>query len=139
AAAEVLRHSQLDSAGLTSTLAAVRGDPLITPDSLLPLLRHAADKPAADAVIAYLQDAADKGWRPNEQELTDLLKPMEKFDPPKVARLLAAARQSAERQKQKLAEYEPLLHGGDEQAGRAVFFGQTVACSTCHRIGPEGG
>src|SRR5262249_21702777 len=33
----------------------------------------------------------------------------------------------------------PLTQGGNERRGREVFFSQTAACSTCHRIGAEGG
>ena len=39
----------------------------------------------------------------------------------------------------RLARFEPLLAGGNVTGGRAVFFGDKVACSTCHSIGEVGG
>src|SRR5262249_41733281 len=42
-------------------------------------------------------------------------------------------------QQARLAEFEPLLKGGDPQRGRLVFFDKKVACSSCHRIGADGG
>ncbi len=40
---------------------------------------------------------------------------------------------------EKLAQVEPLLATGDVTRGRRIFFGETVACSTCHAVGNEGG
>ena len=41
---------------------------------------------------------------------------------------------------EKLQKLEPLLTaGGDVGRGRRIFFGQKVACSSCHTIGAEGG
>ena len=42
-------------------------------------------------------------------------------------------------QQARLAEYLPLLEGGNAQRGRAVFLSKKTACSTCHRVGREGG
>lgn len=35
-------------------------------------------------------------------------------------------------------KYLPWADGGDPHRGRYVFFGQTAACSKCHRVGSEG-
>lgn len=40
---------------------------------------------------------------------------------------------------QRLAELTPKLGSGDVGRGRQVFFGEKVACSTCHAVGEEGG
>src|SRR5205814_125334 len=53
--------------------------------------------------------------------------------------LLAVLREHAANQQNRLAQLEPLLVGGDAAKGRKIFFGTQVACSTCHRIGEEGG
>jgi putative membrane-bound dehydrogenase-like protein len=45
----------------------------------------------------------------------------------------------AEEVRARLAALAPLLTGGDPARGRAIFFGKKVACSTCHRVGDEGG
>lgn len=39
----------------------------------------------------------------------------------------------------KLLELEPLVTTGDVGRGRRIFFGEKVACYTCHAIGDEGG
>ena len=39
-----------------------------------------------------------------------------------------------------MQKLEPLLRaGGDVGRGRRIFFGEKVACSSCHTIGTEGG
>jgi putative membrane-bound dehydrogenase-like protein len=39
----------------------------------------------------------------------------------------------------RFVRFEPLLGAGDVGRGRALFFGDKAACSTCHAIGNEGG
>jgi len=56
-----------------------------------------------------------------------------------VRRAASALRERAGSEVERLRDLEPLLEGGDAARGRAVFFGKKVACSTCHRIGSEGG
>jgi putative membrane-bound dehydrogenase-like protein len=55
------------------------------------------------------------------------------------ATLLKRLTVDAQAQKARLAELEPVLHGGEAKHGREVFFSQRGACSTCHTIGTEGG
>jgi putative membrane-bound dehydrogenase-like protein len=45
----------------------------------------------------------------------------------------------AGKQKEKLAELEPLLKEGDADRGRLVFFGTKASCSACHPIKGAGG
>ena len=41
---------------------------------------------------------------------------------------------------ERLRKLEPLLTaGGDVGHGRRIFYGEKVACSSCHTIGAEGG
>src|SRR5262249_134539 len=40
---------------------------------------------------------------------------------------------------EELAEFLPLIRGGDVDRGRAVFLGNATACSSCHRVGDQGG
>jgi putative heme-binding domain-containing protein len=51
---------------------------------------------------------------------------------------LQAARQSTGDQAALVAEYQPLAQGGNPDRGRAIFSGKGT-CSTCHRVGHEGG
>ncbi|MEO6436404.1 MAG: hypothetical protein ABIP55_11695 [Tepidisphaeraceae bacterium] len=53
--------------------------------------------------------------------------------------LLSHLRQEKDRQGERLASLEPLLAGGDEGRGRAMFLDKRVACATCHRVGDTGG
>ena len=45
----------------------------------------------------------------------------------------------AERQRERLAELEGVLSGGDPSRGRSVFFGNRAGCANCHRVGADGG
>jgi putative membrane-bound dehydrogenase-like protein len=44
-----------------------------------------------------------------------------------------------EKKKARLAELAPVLLGGDAKRGRALFYGNKAACSTCHAVKSEGG
>jgi len=44
-----------------------------------------------------------------------------------------------EQRQKHLEEFMPLLANGDPGRGKAVFFGNKAACSTCHAIGGQGG
>jgi putative membrane-bound dehydrogenase-like protein len=57
-----------------------------------------------------------------------------RIDPVRMRLRVAAQQQSA-----RLAELVPLLSQGDPAEGRAVFFGQKAACTTCHAIESQGG
>jgi putative membrane-bound dehydrogenase-like protein len=45
----------------------------------------------------------------------------------------------ARMQQARLAEFEPVLHGGNARRGRNIFFVSTAACATCHTAGTDGG
>lgn len=42
-------------------------------------------------------------------------------------------------QKARLEQLKPILTGGDAKKGRELFFGTKAVCSTCHRVGNDGG
>jgi putative heme-binding domain-containing protein len=42
-------------------------------------------------------------------------------------------------QQSRLLDLLPLLDGGNADRGRSVFLSSKTACSTCHRVGSEGG
>ena len=59
---------------------------------------------------------------------------------PGLGAAVPAAAGRAARAHRAAAQLEPLLTaGGDVGRGRRIFFGQKVACSSCHTIGAEGG
>jgi putative heme-binding domain-containing protein len=138
AAAEVLGRSRLDGAQALTVIDKVEGDPLIPPLVLLPALTDAAsaDPQAAERAAEYLLTSIRRGWRPAEQELAAALKVLPAGSADQVRALLAGRDQAA---RAKLDAFRPLLDGGDPERGRAVFFGNKVACATCHRVGGRGG
>lgn len=127
AAAEILRRAALDDAVLAQVLRSIRGDGLIAPSLFLPALLKAG-APALDAAAESIRG----GWRPSTTELGPLLSHL-----PADARAIvenAAGEQSA-----RLAQFEPLLRGGDAAKGREIFTGKKVACGACHSVGAQGG
>ncbi|MCI0379541.1 MAG: HEAT repeat domain-containing protein [Gemmataceae bacterium] len=139
AAAEILGRAQLTDEQLGHVLDALGADAVISPSVVLPALVRAATPKTGARVAAYLEDAVRKGWRPSEQELGQTVHRLKAFAGAKVFQLEQLRQEIAEKQKERLASFEPLLDAGDPARGRAVFFGKKVACAACHRIGAEGG
>jgi len=127
AAAEILRRAAIDDASLARVLKSIRGDGLIAPSLFLPALLKAGT-PALDEAAESIR----AGWRPSTAELGALLPRL-----PADARSLVekAAEESAAR----LAQFAPLLKGGDPAKGREIFAGKKVACAACHAVGSQGG
>jgi len=136
-AADVLGRSTLTDAQRRQFLRAVRDDVLVPPAAVLPAFRKDVSANAAAELLDYLTTSAGRGWKPIEAELDAVLRPL-----PAGARadsLRAELKKAADRDRARLAEFEPLLTGGDRDRGRAVFFGNKAACGACHRVGDEGG
>ncbi|MCA9053683.1 MAG: c-type cytochrome [Planctomycetaceae bacterium] len=74
----------------------------------------------------------------SDQQLRDLLVKYSPEAQAEAAPLLEklVARRAAEAEK--IDRYLPLADGGDANRGRYIFFGQTAACSRCHRVADEG-
>jgi putative heme-binding domain-containing protein len=136
-AADVLGRSTLTDAQRRQFLRAVRDDVLVPPAAVLPAFRKDVGAEAAIELLDYLTAAAGRGWKPTEAELEAVLKPLP--DGPKADALRAELTKAADRDAARLAEFEPLLDGGDKDRGRAVFFGSKAACGACHRVGNDGG
>ncbi len=139
AVAELLGRSQLTEAQMQSLLRAIRGDALISPAVVLPALPRSLSEDAGTALLDYLTESVRNGWRPNEQELDKVFKTLPESAQAKTKPVRELLQQSTERQRKRLAEFEPLLTGGNPERGRAVFFSKKTACATCHRLGTEGG
>jgi putative heme-binding domain-containing protein len=139
AAAEALARAELTPDQLARLLDAVRGNVLVSPSVLLPLLERSIDERTAPAIVDYLGDRVEGGWRPAEEELSRLVGKLPDSARPAATGLVDRLRASRREQERELAEYLPLTRGGDSERGRAVFFGTTAACSSCHRVGDQGG
>jgi putative membrane-bound dehydrogenase-like protein len=139
AAAEVLGRSKLTDTQLSRAIQKVRGEALIAPTVLLPAFQRSVTDATAPALLDYLAESLKTGWRPSEIELNKVIAALPASAGDKAAPVRELWKQGIEKQRVRLAEFEPLLKGGDAQRGRQVFYGKKVACATCHRIGNEGG
>jgi putative membrane-bound dehydrogenase-like protein len=139
AAAGLLGHSRLDDARRLRLLRAVRGDPLIAPDTLRAAFAPPLGEPAASAWLDYLEASVRAGWRPVEADLRAILDAVPALPGAPRAALLRMIKEGAEARRARLAEFEQLLNGGDPGRGRAMFFGRKAACASCHRVGDSGG
>jgi putative heme-binding domain-containing protein len=86
-----------------------------------------------------LESSLRAGWRPPEADLRALLDAVPSLPADRRAALLSLNAEGLRDRRARLAEFEPLLSGGDPDRGRSVFFGAKVACATCHRLGDSGG
>ena len=137
AASEVLRRAQLKDVDLVRALRAVKGDPLISPSTLMAALKDVGD--GSNALAVEVAEAVRAGWRPSEKEFDDAIRRL-----PEEARGFAEPvkeilKKAAEEHKAKIAKHEPLLKDGDPARGREVFFNKKAACGQCHAVGSEGG
>lgn len=146
AAVELLGRSDLSDSQLRRLLDAVRGDVLISPALVLPAFRKPpmgspSASPSAETaglLLDYLAEAIDAGWMPAAPELQKALSALPEQVRDKAKRVEDLRQQSAQRQQAQLAEFEPLLKGGDPRRGQAVFFDKKAACSGCHRVANQG-
>jgi putative heme-binding domain-containing protein len=139
AAAGLLGRARLDDARRLRVLGAVRGDPLIAPETLRAAFAPPLGEQAASAWLDYLEASLRAGWRPVESDLRAMLNAVPALPGARRTTLLRMIQEGAEARRARLAEFEPLLTGGDPGRGRAVFFGTKAACATCHRVGDSGG
>jgi putative heme-binding domain-containing protein len=137
AVVSLLGAAQLDDKQAATLLERVRNDTVVSPSAILPALGKVNGESFRPALLDYLRAAIARGWEPTEEQLAPLLAKMP--DGPEAQALRNAVRGVTERRRARLAEYEPLLTGGDAARGRSIFFGRKVACGTCHRVGSEGG
>jgi len=115
------------------------GDPL-TLSTVLECFGTSRDEAVGEAVVSVLRKSPAALMTLGEDRLKRLLAGY----PEKVQRdsepLFQLLRDAQRERIDKLQKLEPLLTaGGDLGRGRGIFFGQKVACSSCHTIGAEGG
>lgn len=139
AAVEVVGRARLTPAQLPALLSRIADDALVSPTVILPGLPRSLDERSAEQLLGYLTTALQNGWHPGEAELEPVLKSLPAPLEARCHQLRELVRQGSERQRRQLAEFEPLLSDGDARRGRDVFLGKRALCSTCHRVGAEGG
>ncbi len=140
AAGEVMGQAVLDAPRIGRLIETVRDDPVIAPAIVLGVLKRSKAADAIPKVVDYVVQCLKKGWEIPDQQLQKVLAGL-----PAQERLAAEQRIKTSRpstdvkdQAARIAEYEPLLKGGDAARGRTLYFGKST-CSTCHTVGKEGG
>jgi putative heme-binding domain-containing protein len=139
AAAEVFGKTRLNDSQLVELLESIYGDSLISPNVLLPMLQRSVTEETSQDVRAYLVEAVGNGWRPPANVTERLFSRLTDSDRKRIESILQQSEQSTFQMQSRLAELQLLLQGGDAERGRAVFHSAKSACSTCHRVGNEGG
>ena len=136
-AAEILGRVQMSAAEINPLLAAVREDAVVSPRLLLPALLKFNGE-AFVPIFDYLAAAIHRGWRPSEQELQDIVSRLPDAMQDRGRSLIQFVNESRAGEGSRLAMFEPLLSGGNEERA-APFFRTKAPCATCHRIGAQGG
>jgi putative heme-binding domain-containing protein len=140
-AAQVIGRAKLTNEQLL-TLARTylpQADALILP-SLLDTFRSSQDEEAGKAMVAALLKSRVSIGEPDAKRLQEIV---EKYpDGVRTAAhpLLAHLQKLQKARIERLRTLEALLAaGGDIGRGRRIFFGEKVACHSCHTIGNQGG
>jgi putative heme-binding domain-containing protein len=139
AAAEVASRARLADDQIERFLEAARDDSMVSPGLVLRVVARAAGGKVGPPVLSYLEEALRRGFRPREEELTRLIERLPGELEARGKSLIDLLRRSAAKDSEKLAGFQSLLGSGSAERGRSVFFDQKAACSTCHRVGNEGG
>ena len=108
--------------------------------TVLDCFRSNGDLEVGEAVVGVLRQSPAALGTLGEERLKTLLAtypaPVQQLAAPLFDQLREAEKTRLER----LRTLEPLLTaGGDVGRGRRIFFGEKVACASCHTIGKEGG
>ncbi|HTL17797.1 MAG TPA: PVC-type heme-binding CxxCH protein, partial [Patescibacteria group bacterium] len=107
AASETLLAANLSNSQLVSLLKTIRGENLISPVAVLNTVERTGIKDAALPLLDYLSASIAAGWTIPADRLLGIEKALKSDERPAAQKLLDEIAQTAARQKQKLAEYEP--------------------------------
>jgi putative heme-binding domain-containing protein len=115
-----------------------KADPLVL-STVLECFRSSHDEEVGKAMATVLRQSPAALGTLGEERLKSLTEAYPQTVQ-QLARPLFNQLQEAQKARvEKLHRLEPLLTaGGDVGRGRRIFFGQKVACSSCHTIGTEG-
>jgi putative heme-binding domain-containing protein len=140
-AAQVIGRAKLEARQLL-TLAhdyLPHADALILP-SLLDAFRSSQDQQVGKAMVAALATSKVSIGEPDAKRLQQILETYPEEVRSAARPLLVHLEQLQKARIQRLRNLEPMLSaGGDVGRGRRIFFGEKVACYSCHTIGNQGG
>jgi putative membrane-bound dehydrogenase-like protein len=112
----------------------------LTLSTVLDCFRTSHDAEAGETLVAVLKKSPAVLGTLGEQRLKALIDPFPEPVRQSAAPLFQALHDAEKNRVQRLQKLEPLLTGGgDIGRGRRIFFGEKVACYSCHTIGQEGG
>jgi putative membrane-bound dehydrogenase-like protein len=117
--------------------ALVRGDRLILPSTLLPLLVQGADE-GYSAIWSYVTQAVEQGWQPTEKEWQLFRTRVPRVAEKQFQDLTRVVAQRAATLREQIDSYAGLLTGGDPERGRK-WFAEKTGCAACHRVSGQGG
>jgi putative heme-binding domain-containing protein len=138
AAAETLLAANLSNLQLVPFLKSIRSENLISPLAVLSVVERQGVDSAAFELLEYLSDSLEAGWTLPAGRIVAIQNALPAEQKAAVQNLLDQLSERAAQQTQKLAEYEPLLAGGNRERGQILFYNKAV-CSTCHSIWGTGG
>ena len=116
-----------------------KADPL-TLSTVLECFRASSDAQIGDAMIGVLKHSPAALSTLGEDRLKTLLSRYPESTRKNSESLFEMLRTAQKDRVDRLRKLEPLLTGGgDTGRGRHIFFGDKVACYSCHTIGHEGG
>jgi putative heme-binding domain-containing protein len=139
AAAEILTSARLNPAQTIALLKTVRADPVIAPGSILDAVQRSGLEPdTAAALLDYVAASLDAGWTFSAEQLAKVQAAIPENQRATAAALITRLAQAADRQRQQLTDFSPLLNAGDAVRGEKIFF-EKGQCITCHRIWENGG
>jgi putative membrane-bound dehydrogenase-like protein len=116
-----------------------RADPL-TLSTALECFRDSKDDEVGAALVALLKKSPAALGTLGEDRVKALLAGYPEGVRAQSEGLLRMLREAKKGQVERLRRLEPLLTaGGDTGRGRRIFFGDLVACHSCHTIGKQGG
>jgi putative heme-binding domain-containing protein len=112
----------------------------LTLSTVLECFRASHDAETGVALVAVMKRSPAVLGTLGEQRLKALIDPFPDSVRQSAAPLFQALHEAEKTRIQRLQKLEPLLTGGgDVGRGRRIFFGEKVACYSCHTIGQEGG
>jgi putative membrane-bound dehydrogenase-like protein len=115
-----------------------QADPLVL-STVLDCFRSSRGQEVGEAVLAVLRKWPAVLGTLGQERLKSLLAGFPDNVQRKADPLFVQLEQAQKERVDRLRTLEPLLTaGGDVARGRRVFFGEKVACSSCHTIGREG-
>lgn len=134
-AGELLRKARLTDAQLSRAIRSANS--VVPPATLLAAFRKSTTAQNSRDLLEAVETMPTAGW--NEREYAEFVSRLPAGLRERAEALRSRFQPDRESQHARLAQYAPLLRGGNADKGRIVFESTKVACLACHAVGPRGG